>query len=528
MQPSAPAFPLPDQAEPLEPTPVEELEIVDFSDFARFAGIPALAGQDPKTSESKVPPSARPSRPVASDFFDLQPTTSQGSTVPSKADTDAWRRRPVQSHAIQQTHTANSGVVKLPLAEESGNLPSLDVSPPRVDVTTITLPKDATADISNHSLGHANGHQQRAPRGQTFYKEAKMSALDDVISRIKGAIEEAGEASRELVTHPEPVDTHPPAVTAKTPAIPLSPARFGPSREQRWVPPALRPRNPDFDEAPEVFAVTGCEPPRSPRLALYAVGLPNAAMLFTPLDRRQLLLFERPPAQWDVPSWEPPLPSMKHYISENDAVFGLSFRGKPRVALPKARRRVTDGNASPRVNLPSAPPGGKSSIVRVREADTLSTWRKQAVQVVPTPAATGTAQPDPTLSTTSRSPPPELPAVGAHEHSPTPSLVTAAKVDGSRPRSQPKMPAGSSVAVYRDSRIDAVEMDQVTVNFIVTSELEDAEKLVIPQDLVQADVDGVNAPSAYIPKRHLESPESVVPPLLQSKVEGSDDSVGSL
>jgi len=44
-----------------------------------------------------------------------------------------------------------------------------------------------------------------------------------------------------------------------------------------------------------------------------------------------------------------------------------------------------------------------------------------------------------------------------------------------RPRSQPKMPAGSAVAFYRDTRVDSLESaPKSSVNFTVTSELEDA------------------------------------------------------
>ncbi|KAF7339938.1 hypothetical protein MVEN_01911400 [Mycena venus] len=81
----------------------------------------------------------------------------------------------------------------------------------------------------------------------------------------------------------------------------------------------------------------------------------------------------------------------------------------------------------------------------------------------------------------SRSPPPELPSDPNVTSIPRADVLASSKSEdvfgSSRSRSQPKMPAGSAVAFYRDSRVDAVEPDvKPMVNFIVSSELEDASR----------------------------------------------------
>ena len=105
-----------------------------------------------------------------------------------------------------------------------------------------------------------------------------------------------------------------------------------------------------------------------------------------------------------------------------------------------------------------------------------------------------------------------------------------------RTRSQPKMPVGSAVAFYRDSRIDVVEAaPKPLVNFIVGSELEQTSEAPGERDVTafssssnsrevnssQATVNGVTSS----PTTSLE--QSL--PSLVSKTESksSDDSVRS-
>jgi len=119
---------------------------------------------------------------------------------------------------------------------------------------------------------------------------------------------------------------------------------------------------------------------------------------------------------------------------------------------------------APRVN-------GAGAFGRPSGATDLSTWRKSTAPTpTPTPTKPGTVVADSWLDTVSRSPPPEL----ASNLGNTPSMQ-ADEPATIRPRSQPKMPAGSAVAFYRDTRVDSLESaPKSSVNFTVTSELEDA------------------------------------------------------
>ncbi|KAJ7919112.1 hypothetical protein B0H13DRAFT_261543 [Mycena leptocephala] len=113
-------------------------------------------------------------------------------------------------------------------------------------------------------------------------------------------------------------------------------------------------------------------------------------------------------------------------------------------------------------------------------ADALSTWRRP-LPLASTSVNLDLVESETGLSTMSRSPPPELPSDPNVASIPRTDLLSTSKSEdvfgSSRSRSQPKMPAGSAVAFYRDSRVDAVEPDtKPSVNFIVNSELEDSRQ----------------------------------------------------
>ena len=460
----------------------EDLEVVDFSDMGKFLGIPEAKEE---SSETEFNPSTtavqRMSRAVASDFFEdkLTPTIAP---APTKTDFGTWRQKVSQD--VLEVTPENKASFKSEVENDSSQkkvLSAQDLSTlPKEPLPDIAVSVEAIADASVKDCLPPHLVSQRTPRNQGFYKEANMSALDDAMSRIKGAIVDihSSDVSKDTTTlESEQLQARSLQPTPQKPAAP----------KERWIPPALRLRNKfDFtDEPREVFDVTGSEPPRSPAPAgnAYTVQISSISRAMELIHEKQLLAFSRPIVQnqWDILSFDPPVEGMnRRDLSLNDVLFRRppsSYKGKIRyrVMLP---RRGTYANR-PRVQMPSAShlkPNGAGAFGRPTVADGASSWRNPA----PSPKVDSINEESSSvaLDTMSRSPPPELPRSTiasmpkSNESSPSKSEPSASL----RSRSQPKMPAGSAVAFYRDSRIDAVEPDpKPLVSFTVTSELVEFE-----------------------------------------------------
>ncbi|KAG6845642.1 hypothetical protein H0H87_005849 [Tephrocybe sp. NHM501043] len=440
---SVPSFATPFHVEPLADGAEEDLEVVDFLDMGKFVGVP-------DTSHSTRPQenANRRSRPVASDFFDEsvskeQPTSSTIPNVPQLLKT----QEPLSDGKLLVSEQVRS-------EQPSGSAPAAPPKPP-------------SSSDNQAILAPAQANSVRTPRNQSQYKEAAMSALDDAMSRIKGALDgmQAEEGTKDLAPPPSS-DLN--SSSFKTCHVAAAGKPNAP--KERWIPPALRPRNFDY-ESREVFHITCTEAPQSPIPAwnAFTVKLPSVTSLsLEPISRRQMQAATKPTYQvrMDILSFDPPVEGMKKDLSLNDILFrkpvgGFRTNFKPRVRLPRAR-------IGPRMNIPAQPPTFKTSsngaFGRSSEADGMTTWRKQAEtkpDLVDDNATTATALTGSSLHDADLIPTSEP---SAPSKSDMPTLA--------RPR-VPKMPAGSAVAFYRDSRIDAVEEDPHTsVNFIVGSELE--------------------------------------------------------
>jgi serine/arginine repetitive matrix protein 2 len=442
-----------EQVESLASNLKEELEVVDFLDMGKFVGVTDV----PPTpiAKSKQVFGSQSSRPVASDFFDDEPELLDLSDTKIVA----WRQR-LSHEVLHERDGINSAAQDNQSGTGSNTLPTFESS-----ISTKTIDHHVQAVAAP-----TPGVSGRNPRNQTFYKVATMSALDDVMSRIKGALDgmQTSEATKEV---PSPESD---SSTVKS-SVPRSSGRPN-SQKDRWVPPPLRLQN--YDRELHEEPVTGFEPPRSPKPAwnAFVVRLPRTTRVLEPIHKKQLTLFSKPvyQARWDILSFDPPVEGMnRRDFTLNDILFGKPsrYRGQPkyRVVLPKLE---------PRVNIPShtfsPKTSGGGAFGRPGGADGVATWRKPA-SAKPLPDDT---TPQPGLDTLSRSPPPDtLPANSSVTSLPVLDSLDSLKADGlvsTRPRLQPKMPAGSAVAFYRDSRIDAVEADlKPSVNFIVTSELEE-------------------------------------------------------
>jgi serine/arginine repetitive matrix protein 2 len=516
-----------------------DLEVVDFSDMGKFVGASEVveAVSDPSPAV-KINASvfSRPRRPVASDFFD-EPSLSVNNA--KEGEFGVRRNMPQDSMAsldgkadVIEHSDASSQVV---LLQDNDQSIFLDGSF-STDTTSITSMASTKEPLSH--LDHEHGAQlvnvplnlnsHRTPRNQGFYKEAAMSALDDAMSRIKGAL--VGMQVNEVPKDPSQTGLSDQESRATSTTAPL-----GASKE-RWVPPALRPRNFDQgDEPREVFHVTVVEPLGStpPADSALVVRFPSVSRPMESISKKQLHSFSRfpLPARMDILSFDPPIPDLnRRDLSVNSILFRTplpNFKGKIRyeIALPRSR--------GPKVPIPASKLPGVGAFGRPTVSDGATTWRKSASSLAKTEEnmspATG-------QSTMSHSPAPQdQPTEVRSTSMPKPNEDLSTKSDNApvRTRSQPKMPVGSAVAFYRDSRIDVVEAaPKPLVNFIVGSELEQASEAPGERDVTafssisdsrevnssQATVNGVtSSPSTSL--------EQSLPSLTESK--SSDDSVRS-
>ena len=494
---SIPAFltPLPsalEQVESLASNPDEELEVVDFLDMGKFVG---AADVPPSPNvKSKQVISTPSSRPVASDFFD----DTAEALDPANTNIVAWRQR-----LSQDVPSGRDGDVSVQLARDEQPDPAPHPSQTSEVISTSTDSHVQAVTVPSQVA------TQRTPRTQIFYKEATMSALDDVMSRIKGAIDgmQAGEMTKEV-----------PLLSPEWDNLTLKSRSLGrPSSEKdRWIPPPLRSQS--YDNEPHEEPVTGFEPPRTPKPTwnTFVVRLPKSSRTLEPIHRKQYQLFSKPAYQvrWDILSFDPPVEGMnRRDFALNDVLFGKPprvFRGSPkyRVMLPRS---------GPRVNIPShtfsQKPNGIGAFGRPGGADGVATWRKPASGK---PQSGDAISSESGLSTISRSPPPDTLSTTPDAASvPVSNSFDLCKVDGlaapMRSRLQPKMPAGSAVAFYRDSRIDTVEEDpKPSVNFIVTSELEELRQTT-PVKINPSIT--VTSPLTVRPSNDPDSVRSVKPPI---------------
>ena len=517
-----------------------DLEVVDFSDMGKFVGasevVEAISDPSPAV-KINAGVFSRPRRPVASDFFD-EPSLSVNDAKESEL---GFKRKipqdsiaPLDGKADVVEHTDVSSQV-VPLQDNDQSI-FLDGSF-STDTTSITSMASTKEPLSHLEQEHGsqlvnvplNLNSHRTPRNQGFYKEAAMSALDDAMSRIKGAL--VGMQVNEV-----PKDLSQTGLSDQESRATSTTAPLGASKE-RWVPPALRPRNFDQgDEPREVFLVTVIEllsstPPADSPLVVH---FPSVSRPMESISRKQLHSFSRfpLPARMDILSFDPPIPDLNRKdLSVNSILFRTpqpNFKGKFRyeVALPRSR--------GPKVPIPASKLPG--AFGRPTVSDGATTWRKSASS----PAkAEENASPATGQITMSHSlAPQDQPTEASSTSMPKPNEDLSIKSDSApvRTRSQPKMPVGSAVAFYRDSRIDVVEAaPKPLVNFIVGSELEQTSEGPGERDVTafssssnsrevnssQATVNGVTSS----PSTSLE--QSL--PSLVSKTESksSDDSVRS-
>ncbi|KAF9535525.1 hypothetical protein CPB83DRAFT_841918 [Crepidotus variabilis] len=476
----------------------DELEIVDFTEMGKFVGVVAGTEKDEDIAK-EAPPLvnlARPARPSASDFFEETAAERDSAlSLAKKADYGAWRKK------VEVSDTVNAPSESKKVLEPAVTTFSEGSTPPKEDITHFTPPETPLTKDSprqDHSPGQilqasTSFTSQRTPIRSQF-KEAPMSALDDTMSRIKGAL--SGMQIHE--TMPKVVLPHAPNIAeGQHHFISLKAPR------ERWLPQALRAQAFDEYKLPrESFLVTIEDLSLSPPPIAPSVKLPSVSRRLEPVPKPQLIAFHRFAHDRGLTILSLPGLSLKSLLV-NDVLFrgppaSIKGRSKYFVLLPGYR------NPKTRAALPS--PKINGAFGRPTAADGVSSWRKP---VKPDPIEESPFEVE--LNTLSRSPPPEnTPPQAAVISVPRSSETSPSKSDGSaaiRRRSQPKMPEGSSVAFRRDSKIDVVMgSPKVLVNFIVGSELEESARPTIP---------GMSEPGVITASRVIHSPLVPKPELNQ-------------
>ncbi|CAL1696425.1 unnamed protein product [Somion occarium] len=437
--------------------PDEELEVFDFSEIGKMVGEIAAPPAQQSTARSRP-------RPVAIDFFD-DAGQSQPTANDAQKEQESWRKSvpPITEDA------AGSQEVQLDSRPTS-------LSPPAQAPLSQRRLSTSSDDHARVHTGHSLAHPLKSPVSSS-YREASLLVLDDTMARIKGAIDG--------MQKPEPTKSDvPKAEPAGPDEIEVSPRPEPPKTQlTRWLPPALRARAVNHDEPPrEIFDVTADEPPRSPKPVwnTFSVKFPSVSHPREHIPRKQLNMSKtQPHIRSDIYTFDPPIEHMnRRDFHLNDIFFRkpLVVKGRVKYTVLLPSRRATSSKAiGPVVNLPAKSVAGFG---RKNGASDGSSWRKPPPSPLSSQPAVGEEGPQ-TLETVSRSPPPESSSVKTTEFSERPTVsVTAAAAAKSRP--QPKMPAGTDVAFYRDSRAeDLSKQAKATVKFIVSSELEEEPSSVV-------------------------------------------------
>lgn len=426
------AEPKPHIAASVEPFSVnadEVLEVIDFTDMDRLvSGGDEKDAKIPLSSHSSQHPAAtgasKINRPVASDFFHEE-NPARPPVTPSRTETTSWRRKapdaavepPVATENVaepQRLHLVAPTHRETPLSPRSSFGHDLPARPLALGSTSPTMSRQP----SHHGI-------PRSPRASGF-REAPMSALDDALSRIKGAIDgmQAKEANLHASRSPDGPSQESLVSTPLLKAVELVPVVD--AGLPRWLPPALRSRSGAPHAHAEEFHFTSSERPATPKPAwnTFAIKLPKEHPVLPPLPKKQEhgMKYDTSTFRWDVLTWNPPVRGMgRKDLSVNDVLFELPplNRGTPRytVALPLSSislpptGKETSSDDGMKVNLPSVQGSNKQAVsqtVGALPVNGAGTWHKARGSSDGRTLAPHVG--DASLNTVSRSPPPPPPS----------------------------------------------------------------------------------------------------------------------
>ncbi|KAL5495599.1 hypothetical protein ACEPAI_1062 [Sanghuangporus weigelae] len=440
--------------------PDESTEVIEFNDMSRLVTertqklVPEAHSTDSK--------SARPANEVCS-----------ASVSPQKSEQDSWRKG---DSALRRPYSATTGNG---LGDISQQRTFADCPRPRSGSYANDEAAAQRSLIQGHSktpASQANGfvppstsNQLSHPSSPRFsrppnvpYREAPLSALDDTMSRIKGALD---------VMHT--VHEHNGRESTSASTVRLPAPNSSPLKPSKWLPPALRSSGINSGQKrTDTFEPTHPEPPRSPAPPSnnLVIRLPRSSRRIEPLTKRQINYQKYfGPVRWEILSFEPPVEGMtKRSLSVNDVLFkkpqGPFKTRKYRISLPKSK--ATPGQFSTS-GIQRSSSGISSTTTASQEVANFNDLRWHAASAIASAESTNSSQnaAAPTLDVTSRSPPPEL--VSKFERPPILYGVT------SKPRSSSRSIDVTDVAFYRDARGQRDSKAAIpTVTFTVSSEIE--------------------------------------------------------
>jgi len=469
--------------------PMADLQVVDFLNMAD------LVRENDEDKESKSEKqqvdgtrheaqgrlSTNKIRPTASDFFDDKSKTMASI---AQAENNVWKRKTSANAPVQ--------------ADEKDK-----------DKNKVVFGKDEQTSSNAPIVSRVSASPH--PRSRS-HVEASMSALDDAMSRIKGALDGMqanGAASKENRPHVGTSETeqhpHPPVSRTFCPQ-PLSSSSVAAKHvsRERWQPAPLaqsldqqvNEENLEaLRESPSTSTDPLCLPPPSDASSssVPPVHLPNISHKIEPVSPKQQTAFSRAPPQprYECLSFDPPVLGMKKREFTVDSVLfkpphGNGYKSnRIRVSLPAGTKK-NGLHIGPRtVSLaPKYAGGGNGSVGGgFGKADGAISWRKGGTTHMPAGAVAKVEEDKKKkkkdfMSVKQKNEGENKLDVNVEEASMEKQvqddLVTNPQVATRMMRQQPKMPAGSVVAFIRDSRIDAVEVDpKPLVNFIVRSELDE-------------------------------------------------------
>ncbi|CAE6525962.1 unnamed protein product [Rhizoctonia solani] len=471
VEPKAPS-PVPEDKpkEPLVPPPpataqlsgigmpsIEELgkadgpvEVLDFSDMSKLSGR--------RTSITSPTEPHRRRRSAASDFLD-EPL---GNKRTNQGQTNAWNRDPKPTH---ETHEGRDRTVH-------GRQSSLSSKPANESTwSRATPPTGAGMSAAGPGLG---------PR--PTFKEAPISALDDVMLRIKGVLTDMHAEEKPIATGPTPAPSKPASgVASRWVGNDMSSWRDNMGKKQPVEPTPTEP-----------FATTRLDRPDSPPPAwkAFTVHMNKNSVTRPPMNKKQAGLAKLPsmPVRWDILTWDPPVERMSNRtLSRDDVLFPKTYlRGvlSARVHLPSTGSAPKPSEPAQRSRLTatidvksSRSPTAVTRPLPKSPAFMDTQWRKPQQPVAAAPSVENAlelqnATPAPgegnQLETTSRSPPPYHQAdqgkPSASSTGPTPSNTVKVL---SKPSQSPEVTFHRSLHEKRPSNAP-------TVSFTVSSELDEA------------------------------------------------------
>jgi serine/arginine repetitive matrix protein 2 len=503
-------------AQLLNPSNDESLEEVEFTDLGTFVGL------EPK-SEEPVAPS-----PPLQDNTPAEAYGDQSAPTRSRSDLESsWRRKaPLPPVEEQQPVVAAANLMldatfESPFNRESDTVPaspsvrttSTGMSSPVKPLAEGSLPGQTLVVPSLLS-------SQRSPRTASYRDD--LLRFEDTMSKIKGAMQTKPQRSAPEVAH------HPDRTTATGTSHATEQPRHG-----RGASPSSRPHPPRVLHPEEPFT-TATELDDNVQVGRrHRVRLPSTSRVIEPLSKKELANIKKtiPLLRSEIFTWDPPIGgTSSNDYSVNDVLFRKPppLKGQPRfiVKLPPSGsylvRRST--SVTPIVHLPSKPLVNKTvaaagAFGRPRVADDHPTWRRTLPPISDQVESVGSNE---GLVTRSGSPPPDTEKtndVAPNTETEPPSSVHLS----TKPRAEPKMPAGASVAFYRESNSGP------SVNFTVSSELEDARQSDAPA-VPPPNEEPSPAPQAFSDPVGLEidSVNTLATPRDKAESKSSDGSVGAI